>query len=150
MTDATADREWPGLVMPAQKPEWNAWPGVDPGKQPIGPWILVQYKCAQTRTKGGILLSDESRESDQYAMTAARVVSMGEMVFRDEITGEHWAGGDRYGVGDFIRCPLTGGDQFEVDSPQGKVRFGFWRDTHVKAIDLTEAAEYAERWEGKK
>lgn len=133
------------LIMPAPKPEFNAWPEVDAGKVPLSCWILVQYKLAKPMV-GSIHLPDASRDDDQFKITAARVVAMGPTCFRNEATGELFAEAPWFKAGDFVRVPLTGGDQFDVESPHGMVRFGFWKDLHIKAIDTAEREEYERVW----
>ncbi len=134
------------LILPPVKPAFNAWPDVAPGKRPIGVWVLVQYKLAAAKTKSGLFLPDEVRENDQFSMSAARVVAIGEQAFTDEATGRQFPGAPWFQVGDFVRVPLTGGDQYKVDTDHGPVVFGFWKDAHVKAIDLAEADEYDRLW----
>jgi co-chaperonin GroES (HSP10) len=134
------------IIMPAPKPAFNAWPKVDAGKRPLNTWVLVQYKLAPTATKGGIIIADQYRDDDQYKITTARVAAIGPNCFRDVMTGALMHNAPFFSVGDFVRCPLAGGDQFEVESPHGMVRFGFWKDEHLKSIDTAEAEEYEKKW----
>lgn len=134
------------LILPVAKPAFQAWPDVNPGKKPLGAWVLVQYKLAPTVTKGGIVLADASRDDDQFKINVARVLAVGPLAFRDEVKGELLAEAPWFSVGDFVVCPLTGGAPFEIDSSHGPVRFGFWKDLHFKAIDLAEAEEYERLW----
>lgn len=134
------------LILPPIKPAYNAWPDVAPGKRPIGVWVLVQYKVAQRITAGGLHLTDEAIESDQYGMSAARVIAIGSVAFKDQVTGDDLPGAPWFGVGDFVRVPITGGDMFKVKADPDDVYFAFWKDSHLKAIDDTEAEEYERLW----
>jgi co-chaperonin GroES (HSP10) len=135
------------IIMPVPKPEYNAWPDVPCGKEPIGCWIICQYKMVQQTTKSGLVLkTQQTMEDDQFSMSAARVVAIGAGAFRDQETGKEFYGTPWFKVGDFVRIPLTGMDRYKVDTDWGEVHFAYMKDLHVKAIDTAEAEEYERLW----
>lgn len=100
----------------------QAFPTIDPGIKPLGSRVLVQIKQIARFTKGGIELPAEAIKTEQYNTQVARVVALGPLAFKtifksaDDQTEviKDWPDGAWYGVGDFIRVPLYGGDRFTV------------------------------------
>lgn len=92
----------------------EAFPNVDPGIEPLGSRVLVQIRAAKKKTKGGILLTNDARETEHYNTQIARVIAIGPLAFRKRDTMEQWPEGAWVDVGDFIRCPRYGGDRWSV------------------------------------
>lgn len=92
---------------------YEFFPPVDPMHQAVGTRVLFQLKKIPEKTRGGIILAPESRDADQRATVYAKVVSIGGAAFYDAQNGKKY--GDDYGVGDYVRIPKWGKDEFVVD-----------------------------------
>ncbi len=96
--------------------EW-AFPSVNPGVKPLGSRVLVQLRRVKKKTRGGIVLVEESRETEKWNTQTAKVVALGPLAFRKRDSMEPWPEGVWCNAGDFVRVPLYGGDRFEVTVP---------------------------------
>ena len=128
----------------------EAFPSIDCQHAPCGPFVVVQIRTPKTVTKGGIILSDDSKAVEQDNTQVAKVIAIGPQAFRDKFTGEEWAGGAWYAVGDFVRAPKYGGDRWNVKAQRkegekkvGKIvipakttdceaQFAMFRDTDIR------------------
>jgi hypothetical protein len=68
----------------------EAFPPADPALIPVGTDVLVQIRTPKKRTKGGIYLPEETRETDLWNLQTARVIAMGPTAFRNRETMEPW------------------------------------------------------------
>lgn len=100
--------------------EADAFPPVDPGVQPFGSRVLCQIRRAKTKTKGGIILAGESRDTEMWNTQVAKVVTMGPLAFHNRNTMEPWPEGAWVNVGDFVRAPKYGGDRWSVRDADGE------------------------------
>ena len=57
---------------------------------PLNWKVLIQPHQVQMKTKGGLHLPSVSKDNEEYLTAHGRVVSMGELAFRDRDTGEKW------------------------------------------------------------
>jgi co-chaperonin GroES (HSP10) len=113
----------------------QAFPTADPGLIPFGTDVLVQIRTPRTRTKGGIYLPEESRETDLWNMQVAKVIRMGPVAFCNRETLKPWPEGQWCTIGDFVRVPKYGGDRWWVDVPgseDGKALFVLFDDLVMK------------------
>jgi hypothetical protein len=118
-----------------------AFPDVLPSYFPFGYLALLQLRMPKSKA-GSILLPDDEKDSERYRVQAALVRSLGQACFKDRQTGANWVEGPWYGPGDFIRCPMYGGDRFNVkfapnpDKPliQDTVTFVFIKDADAIAL----------------
>lgn len=103
----------------------DAFPTADPGLEPFGSEVLVQLRTPPTKSKGGIILTEESRETDQWNTQVARLVSFGPVAFRNRETMQPWpecfikeTNEFRPWAmpGEYVRVPKYGGDRWWVDS----------------------------------
>ena len=110
----------------------DAFPVVDPGVTPLGSRVLCQIRLAKTKTKGGIILTQEAVETDQWNTQIAKVVTCGQLAFRNRTTAEKWPEGDWVAPGDFVRVPKYGGDKWTVnierDGEQAEIIFVIFND----------------------
>ena len=97
--------------------EW-AFPTVDPGNLPLGGRILVQLRRTKKKTtSAGIILVEETRETEKWNAQVAKVIKLGPLAFRNRETMETWPEGVWVKEGDFIRAPRWGGDRWEIPIP---------------------------------
>jgi len=95
-----------------------AFPSVDPGAKPLGARILVQLRRTKKKaTSAGIILVEETKETEKWNNMVAKVIEIGPLAFRNRDTNESWPEGSWCSVGDYIRVPKWGGDRWEVPVP---------------------------------
>ena len=95
-----------------------AFPSVDPGASPLGGRILVQIRRSKKKTtKGGIMLIEETKETEKWNTQVAKVIEIGSLAFRHRDSMKSWPEGSWCEVGDYIRVPKWGGDRWEVKVP---------------------------------
>ena len=93
-----------------------AFPSVDPGAQPLGARVLVQLRRTKQRaTSAGIILVEETKESEKWNNMVAKVIAVGPLSFKKRDTMEPWPEGSWCELGDYIRVPKWGGDRWEVE-----------------------------------
>ena len=95
-----------------------AFPSVDPGAKPLGGRILVQLRRTKQKTTGaGIILVEETKETEKWQNMVAKVIEIGPLAFKHRDTMQPWPEGSWIEVGDYIRVPKWGGDRWEVPIP---------------------------------
>jgi co-chaperonin GroES (HSP10) len=93
-----------------------AFPSVDPGAKPLGGRILVQLRrTKKTVTSAGIILVEETKETEKWNNMVAKVIEIGPLAFRKRDSMEPWPEGSWCEPGDYIRVPKWGGDRWEVE-----------------------------------
>ena len=97
--------------------DW-AFPAVDPGAVPLGGRLLVQLRRAKKKTtSAGIILVEETKETEKWQNMVAKVISIGPIAFKHRDTMLPWPEGTWVSIGDYIRVPKWGGDRWEVQVP---------------------------------
>jgi co-chaperonin GroES (HSP10) len=95
-----------------------AFPSVEPGAKPLGGRILVQLRRTKKKTtSAGILLVEETKETEKWNNMVAKVIEIGPLAFRKRDSMEPWPEGSWCEPGDYIRVPKWGGDRWEVKVP---------------------------------
>lgn len=95
-----------------------AFPSVDPGAKPLGARVLVQLRRTKQRaTSAGIILIEETKETEKWNNMVAKVIAVGPLAFKKRDTMEPWPEGSWCSNGDYIRVPKWGGDRWEVSVP---------------------------------
>ena len=95
-----------------------AFPSVDPGAKPLGGRILVQLRLTKKRTtSAGIILVEETKETEKWNNMVAKVVAIGPLAFKHRDTMQAWPEGSWCEIGDYLRVPKYGGDRWEVPVP---------------------------------
>ena len=92
----------------------NLFPVIDPNLRPFGSRVLVQIRRARTRSRGGIIFSDQTKDTELDNTCVAKVISVGPLAYRNRNTMELWPEGEWCGIGDFVRVPRYGGDRWTV------------------------------------
>ena len=100
--------------------EADAFPVIDPGVQPFGSRVLIQIRRAKSKTKGGIILAGETRDTEMWNTQVAKVVAMGPLAFHNRNTMEPWPEGNWVNIGDYVRAPKYGGDRWSVRIEDGE------------------------------
>ena len=95
-----------------------AFPSVDPGAKPLGGRVLVQLRRTKKKaTSAGIILVEETKETEKWNNMVAKVIEIGPLAFRNRDTMQPWPEGSWCEVGDYLRVPKWGGDRWEVKVP---------------------------------
>jgi len=95
-----------------------AFPSVDPGAKPLGGRILVQLRrTKQKTTSAGIILVEETKETEKWQNMVAKVLEIGPLAFKHRDTMQPWPEGSWIEIGEYIRVPKWGGDRWEVPVP---------------------------------
>jgi co-chaperonin GroES (HSP10) len=92
----------------------EAFPDVHPGIQPFGSRVLVQIRTPRRVSRGGIILSAETQDTEKWNTQVAKVISAGPLAFKNRDTQKTWPEGEWCKPGDFVRVPKYGGDRWEV------------------------------------
>jgi len=92
----------------------EAFPACDPGVEPLGSRVLLQVRQAKRKTKGGIILTDDVRDTETYNTQVGKVLRCGPLAFRNRNTGAPWPEGSWCEPGDFVRMPKYGGDRWSI------------------------------------
>jgi co-chaperonin GroES (HSP10) len=98
----------------------EAFPPCDPGIMPFGSRVIVQIRTPKTQTKGGIILTSETRETDAWNTQIAKVICVGELAFKNRTTMDPWPEGSWCQPGDYVRVPKYGGDRWTAKSLDGE------------------------------
>ena len=54
----------------------EAFPVVDPGYEPFGSRVLVQIRTSKSKTKGGILLTANAKDTEQWNVQVGKVIAV--------------------------------------------------------------------------
>ena len=92
----------------------EAFPPVDPGNRPLGSRVLLQVRSPKKVSKGGIIILQDTQETELANTQVAKVIALGTLSFRNRNTFEPWPEGAWFKEGDFVRCPRYGGDRWSV------------------------------------
>lgn len=112
------------------------FPAVNPGSKPTGNQILIQLRTVPKQSTGGIVLVQETKDFNAGNTQVARVVSLGQIAYRDRNSGETWKEGSWAEVGDIVLAPRYGGFRFSVPIPdtEDEALFAVINDYDVKMI----------------
>ena len=66
----------------------DAFPAVDPGAKPLGARVLVQLRRTKKATSAGIILVEETRETEKWNNMVAKVIEIGPLAFKKRDTME--------------------------------------------------------------
>ncbi len=109
-----------------------AFPPIDPGIRPFGSRVLVQIRTAKKVTAGGIILTDDAKDTEKWNTQIAKVIAKGPLAFKNRNTLEDWKEGHWCEPGDFVRVPKYAGDRFGI--PFGDKVDGVQRDEAMFVI----------------
>lgn len=93
----------------------EAFPEVDPGVVPFGTRVLVQIMRVTTMSRGGIVIVQETQDTEKWNIQVAKVIALGPLAFKNRQTMEPWPEGMWAQPGDFVRVPRWNGDRLDVD-----------------------------------
>lgn len=106
----------------------EAFPSVDPGVRPYGSRVLCQIRLAKEKTKSGLFITSETKETERWNTQVAKVIDIGSLAFKNRNTQEPWPEGAWCKIGDFVRVPKYGGDKWSVKHGDEEVIFVILND----------------------
>jgi co-chaperonin GroES (HSP10) len=98
----------------------EVFPEVDPQFRPFGAKILVQVRRVMRKSKGGIILTSESTDTEAWNMQVGKLIAIGPVAFKNRRDNSEWPEGKWASVGDFVRFPRHLGDRIHVPLDDGK------------------------------
>ncbi len=98
----------------------KAFPDVDPGFEPFGSRVIVQIRSPKTITQGGIILTDDDKDTEKWNTQIGKIRAIGSVAFRNRTTLDPWPEGNWVQVGDYVRIPKFNQDKWEVDVEIGE------------------------------
>lgn len=110
----------------------EAFPECDPGIAPLGGRVLVQIRRTANKTRSGLVLVQDTKETVKWNTQTAKIVALGPLAYRNRETAQDWPEGQWVKVGDFVRAPRWGGDRHEVIVDDGDpVVFAVFNDHEI-------------------
>ena len=120
------------VVTPVASSEIDeAFPNVDFGVRPLGSRVLVQIRKPKTKSKGGIIYSEYTKDAEQDNTQVAKVIAVGPLAYRNRNTMELWPEGAWTKVGDYVFVSKYAGARWRKDIPGQsgeKVEFVIFND----------------------
>ena len=75
----------------------------------------MQLRRTRQKTTGaGIILVEETKETEKWNNMVAKVIEVGPLAFKNRDTMQGWPEGSWCGVGDYLRVPKWTGDRWFV------------------------------------
>jgi co-chaperonin GroES (HSP10) len=96
------------------------FPKIDPQFKPYGARVLVQLRRVVNESKGGIILSVETKRTEAWNLQVGKIIDMGDSAFKNRATGEPWPEGAWAKIGDYVRVPRHGGDRIIIPDDKGE------------------------------
>jgi co-chaperonin GroES (HSP10) len=114
----------------------EAFPKADPNFVPAGSKVLVQIRTPKQKSAGGILLTEDTKETDKWNTQVGRIIALGPVAFCNRETLKPWPEGAWVAIGGFARVPKYGGDRWEVllkpgDPNSDRALFAVFRDLDI-------------------
>jgi co-chaperonin GroES (HSP10) len=103
---------------------------------PFGSRVLVQIRRARTRSRGGIIFSDHTKDTELDNTCVAKVICVGPLAFKNRGTMEQWPEGSWCTAGDYVFVPKYGGLRWELpcvptNDYGDKVQFAIFDDLNI-------------------
>jgi len=95
------------------------FPEIDPEFAPFGHRVVVQVRRVVSKTSSGIILAQETKDTESYNNTIGKLIAVGPLAFKNRGTGEPWPEGVWAKIGDFVKVSRYGGDRWTVDLRDG-------------------------------
>lgn len=117
----------------AVQSEAEAFPIIDPGFTPLGGRVLIQLRTPRTKSKGGIIMTTDTVDTETWNDQLGKVVALGPLAYRNRETALPWVEDIWVAVGDFVRVARWNGDRITVtDIDTGeKARFVTFNDHEI-------------------
>ena len=93
----------------------QAFPDVDSGFQPFGSRVVIQIRSPRNTSKGGIILTSDSKDTELWNTQIGKVRALGPLAFHNRDTQKLWPEGEWCKVGDYVRIPKFNQDKWIVE-----------------------------------
>lgn len=130
---------------PDLRSELECFPIVEPGIEVLGDRVLVQLRREKTKSKGGILLVDETTQTIKFNETVAKVIQIGPLAYKNLEDLSPWIEGPWCQVGDLVRTIKYGGDRYVVDAGDEGAPVVFITLQAREIISKVKSFEHAQR-----
>jgi co-chaperonin GroES (HSP10) len=130
---------------PDLRSELECFPNVEPGIEVLGDRVLVQLRREKTKSKGGILLVEETTQTLKFNETVAKVIQIGFLAYKMPDTLEPWPEGPWCSIGDLVRTIKYGGDRYVVDAGDEGAPVVFITLQAREIISKVKSFEHAQR-----
>lgn len=130
---------------PDLRSELECFPIVEPGIEVLGDRVLVQLRREKTKSKGGILLVEETTQTIKFNETVAKVIQVGPLAYKMPDTLEPWPEGPWCNLGDLVRTIKYGGDRYVVDAGDDGAPVVFITLQAREIISKVKSFEHAQR-----
>lgn len=130
---------------PDLRTEAECFPQIDPGIDVAGDRVLVQLRREKAKSKGGIILVDETRATLRFNETVAKVIQIGPLAYKSPDSLEPWPEGPWCKVGDLVRTIKYGGDRFVVQPGDDESPVVFITIQAREIISVIRSFEHAQR-----
>lgn len=111
----------------------EAFPNVDPGHKPYGTRVLLQLRASRTKSRGGIIMPNDTQEIEKWNTQVGVVRAIGPVAFMNRETLEQWPEKAWCKVGTFVRIPKYNQDRWEVEYNGQQVLFMLVKDVDLLA-----------------
>lgn len=95
------------------------FPQVDPEFRPFGARVLLQLRRVFEKSKGGIVLVQETKDNEAWNIQVAKLIAVGPLAFKRRDNAEPWPEGVWANVGDFVMVNRYAGDRRSVPAADG-------------------------------
>lgn len=113
----------------------DRFPYIDYDFEPFGNRVFVQMRYPVFKTKGGVELDSDTVENAYRNEQVGIVRGLGESCFTFMTNGNPWPSGRRFEVGDYLRCPVHGGDNhweiLKLPSEHRPILFKIFKDYEI-------------------
>ena len=117
--------------------ESKYFPAVAPGVRPFGSRVLVQIRAAKSVSAGGIIFTDNTKDTERDNTTIAKVLAVGPLSYKNRDSMQEWPEGHWCAEGQYVFVPKYGGIRFERRVPKGMdafddyVQFAIFDDLNI-------------------
>lgn len=91
------------------------FPKVNAGIKPFGSRLLLQVRSPVAKTRGGIVLPEDIKDTELFLTQTAMVRELGPVAFKNRQTLEPWPEGEWVKPGIFVRIPKFNQDKWWVE-----------------------------------
>lgn len=95
------------------------FPEVDPGFRPFGVRVMVQLRRVMQKTKSGIILPQDTKDTEAWNIQVGKVLLCGPLAFKRRDSAEAWPEGIWAQPGDYVMVPRYGGNRRSIPAPDG-------------------------------
>ena len=97
---------------------------------PLNWKVLIKPNQAKTKTEGGLILTAQSKDNEDYLIASGKVAAMGDLAYRDRDTGISWKTNAIPKIGDRVTYGKYAGQKITVNG----VKFLLLNDDEITSI----------------